>query len=187
MSIRVFASRLSAAKMFALQKSQYSEKLLMTDAVPAGGTVLARTAVSNLGHFLCLYMTGHFSTLRLDAPAGQIIDDAVSHLRGQLIDGAGQRKLFDNRIPLDMFLSPGRERDNTAVNAVTPDIVAPLADTAPPPFPLFYPQEFEYLYSMNSDILMDIANDSDTPIDFEICFHGIRILSSETTQGVRGR
>jgi len=183
MSIRIFASALNASKMFDLQRSQYSEKLLMSGTVPGSATgaatTMARTAVSNLGHFLCQYVTGHFSCRR--TIAGEIIDDAINHLRGQLIDGAGQKKLFNDRIPLDLWLSPGRERDATTLNAVADS--AGGVPVSPPPYPLFYPHEFEYLFSANSDILLDLANDSDLDIDFEITFHGIRILSKVSVQG----
>lgn len=188
MSIRVFAKKLDTAAMEKLQEFQYSEKLLLADTVPAGSGRLGRTAVSNLGDFLCLFVTGHFETLRGDGagPPANTIDDAVNHLRGQLIDGAGQKKLFNDFIPFDLWLSPGRERSNDATNVVTPQIApAPLADTAPAPFPLFYPLEFEYLFTANSDILLDVRNDSDVEIDYEICFHGIRRLASAAVRGVK--
>jgi len=183
MSIRIFAQALNARKMFDLQRVQYSEKLLMSGTVPGSATgaatLLARTAVSNLGHFLCMYITGHFSCRR--TVGAEIIDDAINHLRGQLIDGAGQKKLFNDRVPLDLWVSPGRERDATTLNAVTASPAA--VPVSPPPYPLFYPMEFEYLFAANSDILCDLANDSDLSIDFELCFHGIRILSSVAVKG----
>lgn len=179
--VRVFGQRLNPTTLFNLQRSQYSEKLLLSDTVPAGQSKLGKTAVSNLGHFLCLHITGHFETLRYQGET--VIDDAINHLRGQLIDGAGQKKLFNDYIPLDLWMSPGRERSNDAANVLTP-VVDPAVDTACCPPYLFYPQEFEYLFSANSDILLDVKNDSDYEIDYEICFHGIRILSSAAVSGL---
>lgn len=181
--IRVF-NKLSAEKLFSAQRSQYSETLVMSGIVPANAGFLARTDVSNLGHFLCLKITGSFSTLRIDplAPPA-IIDDGIDHLRGQLRDGAGQRNLFNDFIPLSILLSPGRRRDVTALNAVAPTATAALAGIG---FSLFYPGELEYLFSANSQILMDMRNDSDTPNRFDIAYHGVRILSGVSVAGVKG-
>lgn len=181
--IRVF-NKIEAQKLFASQRSQYSEVLVLSGVVPANAGILTRTAVSNLGHFLCLKITGSFSTLRIDplaAPA--LIDDGVEHLRGQLIDGAGQRKLFNDFIPFGLFLSPGRRRDGTATNAWAPTATAALAA---PGGSLFYPGEFEYLFSANSEILLDVRNDSDAINRFDIAFQGIRILSGVSVAGVKG-
>jgi len=184
MSVRVFSQRLNLDALFRLQNVQYAEKLLMADTVPAGQSKIGKTAISNLGHFLCLQVTGKFQTVSAGGtgvPPANIIDDGINHLRGQLIDGAGNRKLFNDYIPLDLWLSPGRERDARATNAIAPDgaIV-----TSPAPLPLFYPLEFEYLFSANSDILLDVKNDSDKDISYEIAWHGIRVLSSLAVQGI---
>lgn len=181
--IRVF-NGLSAQKLFQSQRSQYSETLVLSGVVPANAGILTRTAVSNLGHFLCLKITGSFSTLRIDplAPPA-IIDDGIDHLRGQLIDGAGQRKLYNDFIPLSLLLSPGRRRDGTAANAWAPTATAAVAV---PSGSLFYPAEFEYLFSANSEILLDVRNDSDAVNRFDIAFHGIRILSGVSVAGVKG-
>jgi hypothetical protein len=180
--IRTFSNKIEAQKLFDSQKRQYSETILMTGTVPAAGGVLARTGISNLGHFLCLKITGSFSCLWTDGVVG-LIDDGIDHLRGQLIDGAGQRKLFNDYIPLSLFLSPGRRRDATALNAFAP---AGAVVTCPPSPSLFYPGEFEYLFSANSEILLDVRNDSNSVNRFDIAFHGIRILSGVSVAGVKG-
>lgn len=184
--LRVFAKRINAAQLFAAQKAQYSEVLLMTGTVPASASSLVKTTVSNLGHFLCLRITGAFSTL-LDDPGapGTPIDDGIDHLRGQLIDGAGQRKLFNDYVPLSLWLSPGRRRDGNAANAYAAGGSGPFP-VANPGESLFYPTEFEYLFSANSDVLLDVKNDSDTAIRFDIAFHGIRILTGVSVAGAKG-
>lgn len=179
--IRVFASALNADTLLRIQSAQYSDKIYLTDTVPAGQSKLGKAAVSNLGHFLCQYLTGHFSTLKLDGVAG-IIDDGVSHLRGQLTDGNGQKKLFSDYIPLDLLLSPGRTRDGAAGNAYQPDGTVITASAGNP---LFYPLELEYLFAANGEILFDVKNDSDTDISYGIVFHGIRILSRAAVTGLR--
>jgi len=178
--IRVFSKGLNASAMLALQSSQYSERLLMADTVTAGQSKLGKTTVSNLGHFLCLMITGSFETLLLGGSG--TIDDGINHLRGQLIDSTGNRKLFSDYVPLSLWLSPGRRRSPTAANAFQPDgaiITSPAAN------PLFYPLEFEYLFAANSDIQLDVKNDSTAACKYEIVFHGIRILSGAAVSGLR--
>jgi hypothetical protein len=177
--VRVFGA-LSADKLFDSQRSRYSETLILSGVIPANAGLLCRTAVSNLGHFLCLKITGSFSTL---TNAGGIVDDGIDHLRGQLIDGAGQRKLFNDYIPLSLFLSPGRRRDATALNAFIPFGAIPAAQ---PSGSLFYPTELEYLFSANSEILLDVRNDSVEPNRLDVAFHGIRILSGVSVAGIKG-
>ena len=179
--IRVF-NKIQAEKLFTSQRSQYSEVIRLSGTCAANAGVLARAAVSNLGHFLCLKITGSFSTLQLIAgPA--IVDDGIDHLRGQLIDGAGQRKLFSDFIPFSLFLSPGRRRDATAANAFAPAGATPTSNASES---LFYPVEFEYLFSANSEILLDVRNDSAQQNTFDIAFHGIRVLSGVSVAGVKG-
>jgi hypothetical protein len=194
-TLTVLNKQLNADSLLKLQVTQYSEKLLLAGSVPAKSSIIAKTTVSNLGHFLCKFLTGKYTTLQqiTDATKGVlIIDDGIQHLRAQLIDGAGQKKLFSDYIPLDLFLSPGRGKANAANayldvldSSVTP--VREIALAAAPGQTLFYPQEYEYLFSANSEILLDIKNDSDAANDFEIVLSGIRILASASVAGVNGR
>ena len=171
MLIKPFAQMIDPEKAFEMQKFQYMERLLMQVTVPAGSTAMGQVAVSNLGHFMCSFVTGSFTSLVL--AAGVIVDSGVSYLSGQLIDGAGQRKLFNDRIPLDLWLSPGRRKDSASTGVLTD----PVSNS------LFYPIELNYLFTANSMIQLDVANASDTPNTLEICFHGIRIISQATSQG----
>jgi hypothetical protein len=193
MSIKVFSKRLNWREMFGLQKLQYNEKLLMSAIVPANSQTLAKTTVSNLGHFLCLFITGRFTTLAsiTDAKLGTVtIDTGISYLRGLLTDGSGQKRLFNDYIPLDLLLSPGRTRSALAGNtyvdlldtSVSPSREVALASATGQT--LFYPQEFEYLFSANSEIQFDVKNASNVANQFDIVFHGIRILSGAAVRGV---
>lgn len=152
--------------LFELQRVQYRDTIILEDTVPAGGTSIGRANVSNLGHFLCLSITGTFSTLY--SPAAAIIDNGINFLSGQLIDGAGQRKLMNDHVPFPLWLSPGRRRDASSTT---------LATTDPVPNTLFYPMEFVYLFTANSEILLDTQNTADEDNSYEIAFHGIRIIS----------
>lgn len=159
--------RINAQKTLDLQNLQYSENLLMTDSVPPSTTRLGSVNVSNLGHFYCMFLTGSFETL-----AAGPTDDGIDHLRGKLIDGSDQRQLFNDYVPLSLLLTPGRRKsahDLTGANSNN----------------LFYPTKFEYLFTANSDILLDVKNDSDFEIDYDIVFWGIRIKSSIAVAGVR--
>lgn len=164
-------NKIDPKEVFALQGRQYSERLLLSDTVTAGTTKLGKVGVSNLGHFLCQFITGSYSSLA--SPAGAIVDTGVNYLSGQLIDGAGQRKLFNDKIPFDLWLSPGRRRDASSTTV----LADPIANN------LFYPIEFQYLFTANSDILLDVENESDEDNSYEICFHGIRIISDVVLQG----
>lgn len=165
MVVKPFSQVIDPEKVFGIQNQQYSERLLMQGSVPAQQTALGKVNVSNLGHFFCMFVTGTFTSLA--SPAAAIVDTGVNYLTGQLIDGAGQRKLFNDRIPLSLLLSPGRRRDATSTTVLTD----PVGNN------LFYPIELEYLFTANSDILLELYNSSDETNYYEICFHGVRIMS----------
>lgn len=177
--IKVLSKQIDIAASFRLQNTQYSEKLLMSDTVPAGTEKPGKTAVSTLGNFLCQFITGHFQTLS-KVNTSHVIDDGVSHLRGQLIDGTGQRKLFSDYIPFDLFCSPGRTKALAAENNLT--AYSTFANQADPANQLFYPMEFEYLFAVNTDILMYVKNDSDVDLSYDLVFHGVRILDRKTSR-----
>jgi hypothetical protein len=160
MSMNLFAGILKASTMFDIQNVQYSEVLLLSDSVAAGTQKTCRVSVSALGHFLCNFITGSFTT---QSTAGAVVDDGIDYLRGKLIDGGAQRALFSDYIPLHLFLTPGRRR-SLAAGAVSNT--------------LFYPLPLEYLFTANSEIVMDVKNDSDVANSLSIAFHGVRIKSA---------
>lgn len=166
MQFSPFAEMLDPVKLFAMQNKQYEERLVMTDTLTAGQTKQAFVDVSNLGHFLCLDITGTFSTLYSD---GAIKDYGINYLSGQLSDGGGNRILFNDKIPFQLWLTPGRRRDAASTTLlVTPD---PIGNN------LFVPMELQYLFTSNTKILLDVYNASNTSNSFEICFRGIRIVT----------
>jgi len=188
--MKVVTKQYNASVDFDLQRKQYSEKIPLSGSVPAGsGVYLLKTNVSNLGHFKCLRITGRYETLYSTAgtltgqTAQEIVDDGICHVRASLQDGAGQRIMFSDYVPLDLFLSPGRMRSTTAVNNLI-DVAgyANRADAAPQ---LFYPDEFSYTFQANSDILLYCKNDSNYAISIDLCFHGIRLLSGKAVSGIR--
>lgn len=178
--MRALNKKYDANALMDIQKYQYSEKIILEDTVPASSSKMGKVGISNIGHFYCLYITGKFTSLKTGG-AGAGVDTGVNYLKGLMFDGAGQKKLFNDYIPFDLFLSPGRVRNSTATNTYQPDgaIV-----TSSPANNLYLPIEFEYLFQANSDILLDVKNSSDKSIDYSICFHGIRIKSSYSVQGL---
>lgn len=161
--VNIFAKLIDPFSILKMQNRQYQEKLILEDTVPASSMKLGKISVSSLGHFYCQYFTGHFETLILDGVDTE--DDGVSHLRGKLSDGSNQRQLFNDYVPLDLFLTPGRTKSTDSINVLTD------AESNN----LFYPQIFQYMFTINSDILFEVKNDSDVPLDYAIVFHGIRV------------
>ena len=167
MVVKPFSQIIDPQKVFDMQRRQYRETILLADTVPALQSKVGQVSISNLGHFFSMNMTGSFETTVLSG--GVIVDSGVNYLSGQLIDSAGNKKLFSDRIPLNILLSPGRRKSANSTTVLTTD---PVGNS------LFYPMELEYLWAANSTILLDVYNASTTPVSYEIAFHGIRIVSA---------
>jgi len=193
--LHALLKRINSQELLNISKYQYTEKVLLSDVVPAGQSKLGKTNISSLGDFLCQYITGDYQTAKLDTGSGHYVDDGINHLRGQLADGNGQRKLFNDYVPFDLFLSPGRQKFTSAtINGAAPQNItnnlvddAGVATLAAPSQSLFYPLEFEYLFPANADILLDVKNDSSVDLAYNICFHGIIILSSTSVYGINNQ
>jgi len=164
---------------------QYSEKLILTDSVAANaGQQLAAIDISSLGHFMCEFITGHFSTLRSITDGSgttHIIDDGVNHLALKLVDGQGNRNLFSDFIPADLLLSPSRVKDALAENNYTDVLytsttIAKVADRSDN---LFMPFRFPYIFATNSRIMVYASNNSNTACSYTIVFHGYRIIDDK--------
>jgi len=153
--------RINGNDLLNVQKFQYTERLFMSQIVPAGQHAMGKVAVSNLGHFALEWMTGHFTSVWKVEQTDT--DTGVVPIRAKMMDGSNQRTLFNDFVPVDLFLSPGRTRS----------IIALL--NAEPSGNLFVPTEFLYVFPANSEIQMEFINDSDSDNKVEICFHGIRI------------
>lgn len=172
--MRLFTQAIDPVRMFELQNAQYREIIYMEDVVPAGsGGQETNLNISSIGHFYCLFLTGSFETIA--SPAAVIADTGVNYLFGQLRDGT--RPLFNDRIPLNLFLSPGRRKSALSAGVLTD----PVGNQ------LFTPIPFEYMFTVNSNITMNVANTSDEAVHFEIAFHGIRIVSNAAADNLRAR
>ena len=164
MLIRPFSQKLDPDKIFAIQKNQYRETILLTDTVPATSSKLGKVGISNLGPFFSMFITGTFETI--GQPAAVVVDTGLSYLSGMLKDGTGNKPLFNDRIPLDLWLSPGRRKSASSTGVLTD----PVSNN------LFYPIEFEYLWDAVTEIQLDVVNTSNVAVTYEIAFHGIRII-----------
>lgn len=193
--MRIFGKKLDIRALMSTQVEQYSEKLLLSGVVPPNQEIIAKTTVANLGHFMCLFITGKFTSLAnvTDAKTGltYVVDTGIEYLRGKWSDVTGQRTLFSDYIPLSLFLSPGREKaqaDNAYTDILDTTGISPreIALAAAKGDTLFYPQEFEYLYSANSEIMLAVKNASNHENSFDICLHGIRIRAEASNKGMRG-
>ncbi len=160
--LNIFAKEINPDRILKLQNLQYQEKLILADSVPAGSQKMGTLNISSLGHFYCLYMTATFSTLVLSG--GNPVDNGIVYLRGKMIDGSNQRPLYNDYIPMDLWSTPGRARNINSTSLAT-DAVGNN---------LFYPQPFQYMFTVNSEIMFDVKNDSDAINYYNIVFHGVR-------------
>jgi len=173
--MNVLKQPLDSGSMKDLQIRQYTNGLFIEGSVPIvanGGSLTATISISNLGDFLCQRFTGNFTTLIEAAVPGSAVDDGTNHLTLQIRDGGNGLELFDDFIPLDLFLTPGRRRFmgvTTGAGAVTIE----------PGHELHFPgMPFEYLFSANSEIVFAIRNDANWINKFQIALWGIRIKSN---------
>jgi len=161
--VNLFSRVIIPEHILEMQNLQYSEKLLLEDSVPPGTEQLGQVNVSSLGHFYCWYITGAYTTLYLD---GELIkDNGVNYLRGQLVDGSTNRQLFNDYIPFDLIFTPGRRKSALSTTVLTD----------PGGNNLFYPQVFQYMFSVNSQINFKVKNDSNTTNYYSVAFHGVRL------------
>lgn len=165
--LNIFTREIDSEAILKMQNKQYSEKLLLSDTVPANSSKLGSVNVSSLGNFYCLYITGDFTTV-YDVES-TVTDLGVMYLTGKLIDGSNQRQLFNDYIPLDLFLTPGRVKSANSAGVAT-DAAANS---------LFYPQIFQYMFAVNSQILFDVKNSSNYANEYNLCFHGVRFPAAQ--------
>lgn len=163
--MNVFKEKINVSQLLDIQRGQYQEKLLLEGTIGADTSLLTRVNISSLGSFICLFMTGSFTTLTEDG--GNIVDNGVVSLSAKMSDGSNQRSLFNDHVPLDLFLSPGRSKSALSTTVLTTDDQSNS---------LFYPQPFQYIFRRTSEILFDVKNTANTPNSFQIAFNGIRVL-----------
>jgi len=157
-----------------LQIKQYFNAIIVSGTVPKstlGGTLTAKLNLTSSGDFLSNDVTGKYTTLVMDDES--IVDDGTNHLSCRITDSRN-KELFDDFIPLDLFLTPGRVR--------TLGVLVDAAGGVPnPSSQMFFPKKFSHLFSANNDIIFEFKNDSDAENTFNIAFFGERIKSTLAT------
>lgn len=142
--------------LLADHKKQYQFFYYASGVVPAGGQQTFNVAISADAHFLCTYFTGDVTSLNGGAGA----DGGQVQVSCQLFDNGRNLSLFDNAIPLSLFLSPGRTRTS--------------GTAGDPSNSLFFPVEYNYLFLASSTIRMVMTNAATDDNVFRWCFHGYK-------------
>ena len=158
MPLKVMTNQIDVTRVFDLQRRQRMECLPMSGDVPASGALLAKTTVSNQGHFYCLFLTGSYTTIY--GPGAVATDDGVNHLRGKLLEN--NTPIFNDFIPFDLWVTPGRRKsalDLTGAGSNNLYVLMPI----------------EHLFPANSDILLDCRTDATYQNSFSLAFWGIRV------------
>jgi len=178
--MNVLTTKFSIAKLREAKTGQHREGILLTGTIAEGQSNTVKVEIGTAGAIVTMRMAGYFTTM--DFVGGKVIDDGVCHLRGQLIDTDKNLALFNDFIPLSLFLSPGRVRAKSAqvagVDTACDNYLkasAGLADTAAPSANLYEPQEFTHPFTVNSYIRLDVKNDAACSNTFAIYFDVIRV------------
>lgn len=154
-----YHSRIDIQEIINLQGNQYQDMLYLEQAVPAGETIDAAVNITSLGHFMLLSFTGSYTTKSLDQAVP--VDDGINYLYFQMLDGSNHRQLFEDFVPANLVLSPGREKSLAAGDASQQ---------------LFLNFPFVYTFPLNSSIICRIQNASDAENTLKIAFNGIRVF-----------
>ena len=168
--MNVLRTRFSRDKLKAIKGDQHREGILLRGTIAAGGSDSVKVSVGTVGAIVTMRMAGHFTTL--DLVGGACVDDGICHLRGQLKDTDGNLELFNDFVPLNLILSPGRIKSKLAVNYLT---AGGGADAAAPGGNLYEMQEFTHPFTVNSYIKIDLKNDAAYLNSFEMYFDCIRV------------
>lgn len=168
-------------KILDLQTRQFIQPQYVEDIVPAGTMKTTQMNLSSAGAFLCLGITGSFTTLRIKGAGPVLEDTGVCTLRMKFKGGAGTRDLFNDYVPMDLLFSPGRVRvDRTDAALIDGGATLAAADLGPAPGQLFYPYKFEFLFKESDIITFQVQNDIPTAANgwknrWRLAFYGFRV------------
>ena len=158
--INPYQQEIEIEKLLALQNLQYQASIFTQIEVPAGQQINQAVNISSVGHFWCQTITGSYTT-NIDGDPDPL-DDGICRQSVQLIDGNNTRELFEDFIPANLFLSPGRIQGISGVGADSE--------------PLRREFVFSYVFLANGQIIVKVKNDSDYTNTTRIHFKGIRIF-----------
>jgi hypothetical protein len=180
--MKFLRDKIDISNILNLQAKQFIQPQYVEDIVPAGQMKSTQLNLSSAGAFLCLGITGSFTTLRIKSLGPTVLEDTgVCTLRMKFKGGAGTRDLFNDYVPMDLIFSPGRVRvDRTDAGLVTGGATLAAADLGPAPNQLFYPYKFEYLFKESDIITFQVQNDIPPAANgwqnrWRLCFYGFRV------------
>jgi len=109
-------------------------------------------------HFECYFVTGSYTTL--DDDEG-VFDSGVCEVSMRITDGSNDLKLFNNFIPANLFLSPGRRLAN--------------GTSGDPASSLFYPFPFYHIFPANGGIVIETQNAAAAENTLDLLFWGKKL------------
>ena len=177
--MNIFTTKFSNAALRTAKAGQHREGILLQGSIPAGQSNTVKVEIGTAGTIVTMRMSGIFTTL--DLVGGNVIDDGICHLRGQMIDTDKNLALYNDFVPLSLILSPGRVKGNNKLVTGLPSEVANYltsgggADAAAPGANLYEPNEFSHPFTVNSYIRMDMKNDAAAANYFAIYFDCLRV------------
>lgn len=161
-----YHQQIDVAEVMRLQQYQYQCTLYLEQEVPANSQVDAAVNVTSIGHFMLLSMTGSYTTVEeIDE---EPVDNGVVPLYAQLVDGSNFRELFEDYVPANLFLSPGREKS--------------LSTSGERSDQLFLEYPFVYTFPLNGQVILRIQNAANYANKLKVAFKGIRIFPAQRNQ-----
>jgi hypothetical protein len=191
--MNVLLTKLDNQSLRMAKTGQHREGIILQGTVPAGQNLPYKVEVGTAGTIVTMRMSGSYTTLDATSAPGNppvpvIVDDGICHLRAQLMDTDKNLALYNDFVPLNVLLSPGRAKVGSifypgSVNylAGLPDPVQNYltagggADAAAKGANKYDAQEFTHPFTINSYILMNVKNDARCPNSFAIYFDVIRV------------
>ena len=143
-------------------REHYVFKLGVGGEVEANGSAIVLGQVTADAAFMCEEITGYYTTL-----TAEDTDGGACLLSALITDTGRSIQLFSDFIPLNVFLSPGRQRSS----GIAGD----------PSHALFFPISFEHTFRPNSEIRIEVRSTAAYKNDFYFLFHG-RKLRKEPNQ-----
>jgi hypothetical protein len=178
----LITKKLPVAEILAIRNSQYVQNLYIEGVVPAGQTIPFTIPLSKIGDFLMLSFTGFYTCLRMQTivPPLALEDLGICPLRMRISAGASSLEMFGDFVPMQLLLSPGRQRVNPADPVlITGGYALANADQGPVPNQLFYPYSYQFPFRSGDNITVTVQNDFNAAAmgwqnRFGISFMGVR-------------
>ena len=140
--------------------------LSWSKAIAANSNGSQALTLSDDAHFLCRYLGGEFTSLTAEST-----DGGANGISIKLTDNGKSYPMFDNLIPVSIFLTPGRARSS----GIAGD----------PSNPLFSPIEFYHPFSAGTSIQIEYANALAYENTLTLVFYGEYVAKEEMPSELR--